>query len=435
MSSTLTVPAQRRPAHPAPEGCGRVRCPLPAWPVLALFIGFPLFWVTGTSVIAPQVLAGVMLVLLTLRGRLRLAPGALLWAALLFWIGVCALPVDGTLHLLGFLKTASDLVAVGVVFLYYVNARKALGPRQVLAGLAVLWTTVVGLGFLALVLPDVRLTTPFALVMPESLRANDLVRDLVMPRLAEVQQPWGAPAPFERPAAPFPYTNSWGMAYAMLTPVMVLIACHARRTLTRVLIAAAVLASVLPAVRTSNRGMMLALLVLAVFLVARFLLDGRLLPTVAVAAGPVAAAVLLQATGVFAAIAERQHSSDTTGDRGRIYLATLEKIGRSPLIGWATPGNDPTLGIALGTQGYAWTLMYSYGLPGLVLFLLFLGRVLLASVRLHGTTVFVFQGLVVMVLATIWFYGLGATQCLVLVLVCAMLARAVADGQETLDDH
>jgi hypothetical protein len=35
--------------------------------------------------------------------------------------------------------------------------------------------------------------------------------------------------------------------------------------------------------------------------------------------------------------------------------------------------------------------------------------------------------------ATIWFYGLGVTQCLILLLSAAMLSRATADDEGRID--
>src|SRR5699024_65109 len=101
-----------------------------------------------------------------------------------------------------------------------------------------------------------RITTPLSRVMPGGLLRNELVRELVMPRLAEVQDPWGAEEPFVRPAAPFPYTNSWGMAYALLTPLMMLVWTRMRSRGGRVLLALGMVVSVYPAAQTSNRGML-----------------------------------------------------------------------------------------------------------------------------------------------------------------------------------
>ena len=90
-----------------------------------------------------------------------------------------------------------------------------------LGGLVTLWYTVVILGWLATFFPEVRITTPMSFVIPGGILQNPLVKDYVLPPLAEVQMPWGAPEPYMRPAAPFPYANSWGLAFAFLTPVVI----------------------------------------------------------------------------------------------------------------------------------------------------------------------------------------------------------------------
>lgn len=241
----------------------------------------------------------------------------------------------------------------------------------------------------------------------------------------------GADEPFVRPAAPFPYTNSWGMAYALLTPVMVLVWSRLTRWPSRVVLAVALVVSLYPAMETSNRGMLIALALFALFAAARFILAGSIRTGLGIvgllAVGTIGAAI----GGVFTAIAERQQVSHTTDGRSTIYQATFDKVLQSPLVGWATPDMDRSIGIALGTQGYAWTLLYSYGFVGLLLFYVVLARVLLASWRVRDPAAHVFQALVATVACSIWFYGLGVTQCLVLMLAVAVLSRAAADGGGT----
>src|SRR5699024_11236312 len=98
--------------------------------------------------------------------------------------------------------------------------------------------------------------------------------------------------------------------------------------------------------------------------------------------------------GLFEAFAERQNVSHTTSGRSSIYQATFDKVLESPVVGWAMPDMDPSIGIALGTQGYAWTLLYSYGFLGLALFYGLLRRVLLASWRVQDTAATVVQTMV-----------------------------------------
>lgn len=402
---------------------------LPAWPLLALMYGFPIFWATGTSLFAPVALGAVMGTFLLLRGRVRTSPGVLCWFAFLAWVAVCAASVTGVMQLIGFGQRAADLLAVGIAFVYFVNARASISLTQVLRGFTVIWATVVVLGILATQFPDFRLTTPLSRIIPGSLLGNELVRELVLPRLAEVQEPWGAEEPFVRPAAPFPYTNSWGMAYALLTPVMVFVWTRLSSWAGRILLAIALVASLYPAAQTSNRGMLLALAMFALLIAGRFVLAGSLRTGITVIGLLGLATLGAAAGGVFSAIAERQEVSHTTSGRGAIYEATFEKVLQSPIVGWATPGMDPTIGIALGTQGYAWTLLYSYGFIGILLFYVFLARVITASWHLRDPASHVFLSLVITVALTIWFYGLGVTQCLILLMAAAVLSRSVMDEE------
>src|SRR5699024_985331 len=268
-------------------------------------------------------------------------------------------------------------------------------------------------------------------VLPGALVRNELVGDLAMPRLAEVQDPWGAEQPFVRPAAPFPYTNSWGMAYALLTPLLMPAWTRIRSRGGRVLLALGMVVSVYPAAQTSNRGMLLALALFAMLLTGRFVLAGNVRMGLGVLGLLGVAGVGALFGGVFEAIAERQEVSHTTSGRSSIYQATFDKVLESPVVGWAMPDMDPSIGIALGTQGYAWTLLYSYGFLGLALFYGLLGRVLLASWRVQDTAAFVLQSMVATVGCTIWFYGLGVTQCLIMMLGAAVLSRAATDGGGT----
>lgn len=126
---------------------------LPAWPLLALLYGFPLYWVTGLSLFAPVGLGAVMAIFLILRGRVRITPGVLCWGAFLAWVVVCAVSVTGFMEFVGFAQRAADLFAVGVALLYYVNARESLSLTHLLRGFTVLWGTVVVLGLLATQFP------------------------------------------------------------------------------------------------------------------------------------------------------------------------------------------------------------------------------------------------------------------------------------------
>ena len=183
-------------------------------------------------------------------------------------------------------------------------------------------------------------------------------------------------------------------------------------------------ASVVPAAQTSNRGMLVALGILTLYVGFRYVISGNTRAVFSVIGLAIVALVALSVGG----------SSNQSPSGRRSVIPRLGGVAsmrlpsrrswKSPVVGWATPSLDVTIGISLGTQGYAWMLMYSYGFVGLALFVLFLVRVMAVSWRIRVGNAYVMHGLLVTATASIWFYGLGTTQCLILVLVAGMLSRA-----------
>ncbi len=400
---------------------------LPAWPLRVLLFGFPLFWIAGALPFVYMGIATLMVVLLVMRRSVSLVPGLLPYLAFVVWACASSVMVGSTGQMVGYLWRLGDLVALGVVMLYYASAREDLDIRTVVFGLTTVWATTVVLGVLATQLPDIRLTTPVGMLLPGAITSNDLVHDLVFPPLAEVQQPWGAPVPYNRPAAPFPYANSWGVAYVLLTPVAVAAIGMARRAAARVLLVVLLCVSVWPAIQTSNRGMFLGLAAVLAYVTVRLLLAGRLGQAMITIGVGVLGAIGLVASGAVAAILGRQEYSDSTGTRASIYRETFDATLASPLLGWANPRNDATIGVALGTQGYIWTLMYCFGFVGLALFLAFLAGSIVRTLRLGSVPDIWLHSVLIAALTIIPFYGLGTTQLFTIALVAVALLRRRAE--------
>src|SRR5215208_4649352 len=128
-----------------------------------------------------------------------------------------------------------------VLFLYVYNSpRSSLSVRKVALTLTAFWAVVVAGGYLALVVPNVSISTPAEMVMPASLRGNSYIYDMVHLELADIVP--GASGDLVRPAAPFTYTNSWGGTFAVLLPFVLLALSRLRpgplRTLICVLLPA-----------------------------------------------------------------------------------------------------------------------------------------------------------------------------------------------------
>ncbi len=398
---------------------------LPAWPIDLLLFGFPLSWVLGLAPFLPMGTAAAMLVLLLQRRRWVVLPGVLPWFAFCAWVVIAGLMLDSPLRLVGYGFRFGNLLTVGIALVYVINAREHLSARRVAGGLVVVWAATVIGGYLGILFPDVRIETITARVLPGVLTDNEYVTDLVRPPLAEVQQPWGAPEPFVRPSAPFPYANSWGAAVALLTPVAIAMTQLTRSRRVRGVIIVLGVALPVPALATLNRGMFIALGAGVAYVIIRLAFRRRYGALLAATVGSVAGTAVLLWAGLFERIAARQAVSDTTTGRAGIYRETLQRTLESPLVGYGAPRPAFEGSISIGTQGHVWMVMFSYGFVGLALFLLFLWGGLWRTRAAPGTTGLWLHASVVSASVAIAFYGLDTMQMLTVTLSLALLLRAV----------
>lgn len=341
---------------------------LPAWPVLVLLWGYPAFWALGLLPFAPVIMAIPMLGFLTLRRSVTVVPGVLPWFGFAVWMIPASLMVDQLGRLTGVGIRFSQYLALAIMMLYVVNARRSLSVRRILNGLTFIWLFVIVGGYLGMLYPDVRLTFTVGLLLPDFLASNDYIADLVFPSLAEVQTPAGAEEPFQRPSAPFAYTNGWGAAIAVLTPIAVATAMghHSARVIW--LVAAGIVAIIPPAVASSNRGMFLGLGVSVVYVMLRLLLRAQWLALSCVAALTGAAALVLTWSGFLDEIAARQSVVDTTEGRSSLYAETFERTLASPILGYGAARPSFRSEIWIGTQGAIWSVMFCFGFVGLALY-------------------------------------------------------------------
>jgi hypothetical protein len=371
----------------------------------------------------PLVMSPIMIALLMVHRRVTVVPGVLPYLAFVAWVVPCAVMLDSSLRAVGYAQRFSGIVMVGVVLLYVVNARSSISMARVVAGLCAVWGTVIVGGYFGMFYPDVRLRTPVGMLLPASITSNAYVQDLVLPPFAEVQQPWGAPSPFVRPAAPFPYTNSWGTAIALLTPVALAALSSGRFRPARGLLLSALVAASVPAVWSQNRGMFVSLAVAVAYVSIRLALRGRVGALLTVAAVTTIAVGGFAAAGLTDSIAGRQEYSDTTAGRASIYKETFLRTLESPLFGYGAPRPSSDSGISAGTQGHVWMLMFSYGFVGLGLFLIFLWGATVRTARVPNTASLWLHSSLVVACVCVFFYGLDLMQMLTVALVAAVLLR------------
>ena len=354
------------PAAPAPRRSG-----LPeGWPVLALFGAFPIWWALGLSSVIWIILAVPMLAWLLTRGRVRVPKGFGLWLAFLFWMLLSATQLDEARRWYAFSYRAVLYLSMTVMFVYVYNLpRPSVPARRIVLALTLFWATVICFGFAALASPSFKLTTPVSLLLPAKIAANSFAQDLFSARLAQVQTFIGYALP--RPAAPFTYTNEWGGAVGLLTPMALAGLGMLRSYLTRNLVRVLLVASLVPIVISANRGLWVGLGVGLVYAAVRVALRGNARALVAILGFLALVAALVTLTPLERYVSDRlanQHSNERRSSLGsQAVSGALER----PLLGHGGPRESPDLVNApeIGTHGQVYLVMFSQGIPGLAFFL------------------------------------------------------------------
>jgi polysaccharide biosynthesis protein PslJ len=364
VSSTGVAAPAARPA--------RRRTGLPAgWPVLGLFLLFPLWWVLGLSAVIWIVLAVPMLVWLLLRGpAVRVPKGFGLWIAFLFWMLLSASQLDEARRWYAFSFRALLYLSMTVMFLYVYNLpRAALPARKLVLALTVFWAAVICFGFAALAIPTGRFTTPLGLLLPPGIAASPFVQDLVGARLAQVQDFIGYNLP--RPSAPFTYTNEWGGAVGLLTPMALAGLGLLRSYLLRNLVRLLLVASLVPIVVSANRGLWVGLGVGLIYAAVRVALRGNARALLAIVGflAVIAAAVTLSPLERY--VSDRLAHPHSDERRESLGEQAIQGMLEAPFLGHGGPRESQETPNApeIGTHGQVYLVAFSQGIPGLVFFL------------------------------------------------------------------
>ncbi|HEY0167150.1 MAG TPA: hypothetical protein VGB75_08920 [Jatrophihabitans sp.] len=396
---------------------------LPAWPVYALFAGFPVWWLLGLGAFAVILIAIPMFLLLIQRRNVEVPAAFWLWIGFVVWACVAALTLTSGSRLIGFSVRMGNYVGSSIVFLYIYNGRDQLSNRTVLRALVLFFAVVVIGGYLGVLAPRGDFSTPMQSLLPANIANNEYVRTLVHPSFAEVQRPYGSPRTFYRPSAPFPYTNSWGCNVALLAPLMVAAIMTFRRPAARLAIAALLAAALVPAFATLNRGMFLALGLVLAYASIRLALRGRLLPLSVVLGGASVGLTVAVSVGVVARLQERLHYSRTNLGRATIYREAFDGAVDSPVFGHGAPQPSQTLDVSIGTQGQVWNVMFSYGFVALALFLGWFALVVLQSWQARSQADLWVHATLFVAFATFFYYGYDGLQLTVVMAAAAMALR------------
>jgi hypothetical protein len=373
----------------------------PAWPIVTLLVGYPLWWALGIADYMFIVLAIPMAWRLRTWHRrggrpLRLPPGFSLWLLFL----VCTLAGVVTLGLtapdsvasplgnriISFADRGASYGAVTVLLLFAGNLTGREMSRRRLAwllGLVGIFA-VIG-GILGVLMPHFQFTSPLALVMPRSFRSNTLVQSWLHPGFAQVQGVLGTAK--GRPKAPFDYTNDWGDCLSILLPWLLVAWGDTRRHRRRALAIIAV--ALVPVVYSLDRGLWIGIGVAVVYLGCRFAARGKTGLLAAIGAGFVVIIIAILASPLHTIISERLANGNSDQIRSSLSVTALKEALASPLIGYGdgrhVQGSANTIAAGptancnqcgqadTGSNGQLWLLLVCSGFVGTAFYLAFFG--------------------------------------------------------------
>jgi hypothetical protein len=354
----------------------------PGWPIYALFLAFPLWWVLGLGSFVWPVLAMPMLLALLRRGDIRMPRGFGWWLLFLGWLVVSGTQLGDAGRLGAYLYRGSAYFSATVLFLYLYNMPKeALPSKKVVVTLTLFWLFVVFGGYLGTLMPNGSFSTLAEKIIPSGFGDTSL-QNWLHPTFAnrgEASRILGYS--IGRPAAPFAYTNMWGSNFALLVPFVIMSWGLVRKRWWTLLTMGALAASVVPVVSSLNRGLWLSLglgLLLAGVL---FAVKGRTKPLGAVLSVIVVMGALSLLPPIHRIIVDRLEHGHSNVGREQLYSEAIERVQERPILGFGAPVEsqiDPSKP-SVGTHGQLWLLLVSTGIPGTIFFLAWFGMALWRS--------------------------------------------------------
>lgn len=436
------VSARSTVGDPVPAALRTPTSPFRSWPITAILLGYPLWWLLGLSAVIPVVLAVPMALQLIRKGRIRLPKGTAWWALFLVWALASSLMLwvdapgavagGGMSRLLVYGYRLLWYAACTVVLVWLGNAdAKAVPTKAVLDLVAWMFVITVAGGLLGTLVPTFELRSALETALPRGLANNSFVSDLVHP-VAAARTTFLGYVQY-RPMAPFSYANTWGASLAFTLPFF-LVSWLRRGAGWRRLAAPFVLvAAAVPIVYSLNRALWGALLVGVAYGLVHLAVRGSTKMFVA------ALAVLVVAAGVFLASPlagdivvrlEHAHSNDRRGELLTVtersvlqgspvvgFGSTRDTLGGFASIAGGSTPDCPACGLPpLGTQGLLWTVLFAQGLGGLAFFVLFFLRRLRAHVRSRTPVESVAVAVILFFLITLLVYDtLGLPMMIVMI--------------------
>jgi hypothetical protein len=371
----------------------------PEWPISALLVLYPVWWMLGLGTYMFTILAIPMAYRMykwrAKRERaIKMPPGFGLW--LLFIIvsvaGVVTLKLGapGTIQsplsnrLVAWTVRIAAYFGAGILLLYAGNLTEKEFPRKRLAwqlGLFGLYAVIGGLA--GVVAPHFHFTSPMGLILPGSLKSGTLGQSIMHPGFAQLGV-GGTGTGRGRPEAPFEYTDTWGYCTVLLMPWLAAAWWSYGTRRQRIIAAAALIVVIVPIVFSEDRGAWIAVVITVVYLAVRLAARGKLALLGVLVAGLAVAVLALVATPLQDIVTNKVNNPSSNGIRSSQASITVRDGLASPLIGFGdarhmqgspssiTVGRNascPTCGqYEIGSNGQLWLVLICSGFLGLFLY-------------------------------------------------------------------
>ncbi|MBE6476898.1 MAG: O-antigen ligase family protein [Propionibacteriaceae bacterium] len=405
---------------------------LPAWPFVAAFGSYIIWWFVGIGDMIWPIMAAVMLVLMVRRRGLRFPRGWAIWAFFLLWATISIVECDTAGRALGALYRLAMLFAATVFAFYVYNARSTITLRTVGSAMSLFLLSAVLGGLLAMIAPELQISTPLSHVLPGALTSNSFVHELVYRSTTQwSENSWVQTDP--RPSAPFVYANTWGNVFSLVFPIVLVHTVQLWREYSprRWPVTILAVGSLIPAAATQNRGMLVGLAVIALWVGVQQARTGRTRQVLAGFVVAMTAVLVWVVSPMGRSLFSRVQTSTSTEDRLINYLETVNTLRESPLLGFGAPRPSTALWLpSLGTQGQFWTVLFSHGVVGAILFMATFVAAAVYAWRSTDTYGAVLGGIAVATFVESFYYGM-TTGLMVSLVAVALLVRQRETGETT----
>jgi O-antigen ligase len=433
----------------------RLRWSLPAgWPLIALYLFFPLWWLLGLSHFVFIAVSMVMAWEL-LRRRPVYAPMAFgLWLLFLLvvavGVGLLWVQPEGTVAVAGIGKlvpfTYRSLwyLSITVVALYILNLPEdELPTERIMRLLGWMFVYTLAGGIIGIYFS--KIDFPSALELVVHVRKQGFFYSLIHPSIVSASDFLGYTSP--RPTAPFAYANAWGNNFGLFLPFFIATWLRKGAGWRRPIGAVLLVVAIIPIAYSLNRGLWIGLCIAVVFISVRMAMLGNVRVLQITVAGLVVGAVIFVASPLYDLVTLRIATPHSNERRGTVATDVVSKtVGGSPLLGFGdtravtgsfasiaggeTPNCHQCAAPPLGTQGFMWRLIFTTGLAGTVFFLSFMGAQLFRFVGARDPVALTGCAVIVMCLVFNFVYdSLESPLFTVMIAIGLMNRRYVRPGQ------